>query len=261
MLLVTACVGDAPVVEDQADTLSADVADEIGRACAEVAAGLNASQPGRFVAAMESLASLSSSIEGTNQADAIMSAMEVGTPAFADQAFDLAGVESMAPDLVNLSSVLVAAGAPGCADIASTFAGVQRPQASSLESDLAASRSLWEANAPDAYALQTAYLLDGPASVGVECTFATPLVQVIEGVIEVAVDLSAVCDLDSDAATRVPLTVEDLFDLIADTLEVGVLNVEYDLDYGYPTQILVETDELSIEVSTISFVEDDATDA
>jgi hypothetical protein len=170
-------------------------------------------------------------------------------------------IRRVAPTLVTLSERLVGLGATGCATVGEV-AGALLPSpltdAEAVRAVMAEHRELWRSERITTYHfVLSAHLEESlPEETEPPCgVFGWLFIQVVDGHPERAVDRYSGCEVDREVAERrgLPLTVEDLFDLVAAHADTGVIQVDYHPDLGYPRTIFVEGEGTVIDLSVQEF--------
>lgn len=227
-------------------------------ACATVMEGLTERNTGEIVSSLEDLDAILSN-DGLEDLRRSVIAATDAMPVFGDTPASDAELAEAAPDLIDLSNELVAAGARECGVIGEVAAefdtrSVDRESVSEL---LQAARTRWVEADVSTYSL---VLSAGPMEpMGESCgTGGSTLVQVVNGSVELAVDRMIGCHIDPDDSDRVPLTVEEMFTFVEDNVDVGSVEVDFDPDLGYPRLVFVQDGSVIVEFGVLSLTPGEA---
>jgi hypothetical protein len=235
--------------------LSDATSETIGRACDRVAEALQQGDTATLVSSLEDIdGALSSSPDMVDLRVYTLAAGEA-LPVFEDTPPSDEQLANAAGPLIELSNGLIAAGLNECAgigEIAADFAGpvVIDPEAAAKA--LVANRAKWEAENLTTYWMEMSLSADGDGIESVCGRNGLIVVQIVDGHVVSANDKFSGCSVDLEDPSRVPLTVEELFGLIADIGDAGKVEVDYEPTLGYPRSIFVDGDDRFYEVSVMT---------
>jgi hypothetical protein len=240
---------------DSGPTLSGDDAVLVETACAGVVEALTEGvTSASVVSSLEDLDATLSSV-GATDLRTLTEAASDGLPAFGDTPLSDADLSEVASGLIELSNELVAAGVGGncggIGEVAAEFEGGVGADKTTAER-LDDAHNKWVSADLQTYSME---LSVGPgASTDDGCgTGGSLVVQVSNGRLERAIDRMSGCE-PSDSG-GIPLTVDDLFTLISDHLDAGVLDVEFDPSLGYPRITYIQDELGTTEVWVMDFQE------
>ena len=235
-------------------TLDAGASERVAAACAGIVRELQ-SEVGdgdRVVSALEDI----HAAVGDDLPDLRTRAEAAGAALDEDLATSPGARYEAATELVPLAEGLVAAGADGCADLASV-AGVivasegPGPAAEAPEL-LADARDRWSDRAIDDYTIE---VVIGPVEVfeGANLCGGDLMIVVVDGRPSSIVDRFGGCRIEPDEAGDAPVTVEDLFALVERHLDAVDLDVDYDPEFGVPRSVFARGPDGVVELSVVSF--------
>lgn len=225
--------------------------------CAQAAENIGEGHPSAAAEPMEQIGRLvADSSEGEDIRSAVddISAILTEDPSgeLADDQF-----RRMAPLVNELSARLYTLGATNCPALEEAVSAHLSPPPSDSEEvrDSAEQhRKLWRAEGIDTYHFVFSSHMEESLPEGTEPDCGVSgwiLVQVVDGAPEFAVDRFSGCEIDPEPAQQagLPLTVEDLFDLVIAHSDADQVQVDYEPSLGYPQTVFVQGDGLVVDLS------------
>lgn len=260
LALVTMSCGGAPAGEDlgpsPVSSLSQGTVNQLDELCGQAADAIG---DGRLAAAADILQPIPQLVNASPEGKEIEGVIEDLSEILAGEPdeFTEDQIRRLAPLVGELSNRLYVLGAGNCPSLEEALSVHLSPPPSDSEQVRAVAenqRELWRSQGITTYHyLLSPHLEESlPEQTEPPCgTFGWVVIQVVDGEPELAVDKFSGCEIDPEEAqeTGLPLTIEELFDLVVAHSDADQIQVDYDPSLGYPKSVFVQGKGMVFELS------------